>query len=73
MSNQIFLDPLGRPTIKAISDQCFHLRPSVRLRFFQNRAKQNNFQVTIVIATSWIVGLAVRIIHDSCFCFLYEK
>ena len=38
---------------------------------FQNLAKQNNFQVRIVIATSGIVGLAVWIIDGTCLVLLF--
>ena len=42
--------------------------PSVRSSTFQNRAKQNNFQVRKVIATRWIVNLAKGIIDDNSYC-----
>ena len=45
------LDPLGRPTITL---------------FKIASAKQNNFEVKIVIATGEIKGLAEGIINDTC-------
>ena len=55
------IDPLGRPIIILV----FTLHPSVPT--FQNRTKQNNFQVKIMIATSRAVGLAEGIVDNSVF------
>ena len=69
--NYAFIDPLGRPTIKAGSDHCLHTCcPYVRPTF-QNIAKQNEFQVKTMFTTGEIVGLAEWIIDDTLFCFLY--
>ena len=48
-------DPQSRPVLS--------VRPSVPI--FQNLTKQNNFQVRIVIATGWTVGLAEWIIDGT--------
>ena len=69
------IDPWGPPTVTAGSDHYFRrcrlsVRPSVST--FHNIAKQNNFQVKIVIATGGTVGMAEWIIdgtHMSC-CIL---
>ena len=52
-----YFDPLGLPTCPFVST-------------FQNLAKQNNFQVTIVGVTIGIVGLAGWIIDDTCLVFV---
>ena len=58
ISSQI--DPLGRPTITA---GCDHVASFLT---FQNLAKQNKFQVRVVIATGGIiVGLAKWIIDET--------
>ena len=49
--------------VTAGSDHYFHTCGPI----FQNRTKQNNFQVSIVIAIGAIVGLAEGIIHGNCF------
>ena len=46
--------------------------PSVR-PLFNNRAKQNNFQVGIVIAIGGFVGLAEWIIDDTWLVFIYIR
>ena len=51
------------------SDHYFRMRTQVPT--FQNRAKQNNFQMRIVIDTDWTVSLAERITHDSCLVFYW--
>ena len=61
-----FFDPLGRPTITAGSDHCFHTCcPSVRTSVpnFQNLAKPNKFQATVGLA-EWIInGTRVLFLH----------
>ena len=62
-------NPLGRPTVTALSDHCFHtccpsVRPSVPT--FQNLAKQNKFQAKTMFTTCETVGLAEWIIDDTC-------
>ena len=59
------IDLRGRPTITADSDHffntwCVYVRPS-----FSKSCKLNKFQVGIVIATCWNVGLAEWIIDDT--------
>ena len=57
------IDPLGQPRSHGLvgSDHHhFHTAPT-----FQYRAKRNNFQLKIVIATGWYAGLAEWIIYDS--------
>ena len=79
--NIMLFDPRGRPTVTAGSDHYFRtwcpsnpqsVRLSLRMSvpIFQNVAKQNNFQVRIVITTGETMGLAVWIIVGtkiSCF------
>ena len=56
----LLVDPRGRPKVKAGSDHYFHTwRLSVPT--CHNLPKQNNFQVRIVTATVWTVGLAMGI------------
>ena len=57
------IDPRGRPTVTAGSDNYFHVCRSVPT--FQNLAKQNKFEVRIVIATVVTVGLAEWIIGST--------
>ena len=54
-------DPQSRPVVITIFTHV--VRPYVPT--FQNLTKQNNFQVRIVIATGWTVGLAEWIIDDT--------
>ena len=61
-----YIDQRGRPTFTAGSDPCSHVvsvRPSVPN--FKYPAKQNNFQVRIVIATGGTVGLVEWIIDST--------
>ena len=59
------IDPLGRPTIPAVSDHysctcCPSVRPSPLLK--SSKTKQQK----IMVATSETVGLAEWIIDDTC-------
>ena len=63
-----FVDPRGQPTVTAGSDHylptcCLSVRPSVPT--FQNLAKQNNFQLRIMIASDGAVGAAEWIIASA--------
>ena len=59
---QYSFNPLGRPAIMAGSDHYFHTCPYVRT--FQNHAKQDNFQVRILIAIGGAVDLTEWIVDD---------
>ena len=64
-----FIDPLGRPTVPAGSDHCFHTCcPSVRTSVptFQNLAKQKKYQVKTMFTTGKTIDLAEWIIDDTC-------
>ena len=61
------IDPLSRPQVKAGSYLCFC--PFVPT--FQALAKQNSFQVKIVIATFGTLSLAERIIDDPCLVYYH--
>ena len=59
------IDPRGRRTVTACSDHYLvYVRPSV-LPTFKNLAKQNKFQVRIVIVTGGTVCLAEGVIDDT--------
>ena len=61
------IDPRGRPIVMSGSDHYFHTR-CLSVPTFQIRAKQNHFQVRIMIAT----GVTVGIIDDThVLCMLY--
>ena len=63
-----FFVPLGRPTTILIILFSLMSSKGPSVPTFQNRAKQNNFQVKIVIVTGGtVVGLAEWIIDDTCF------
>ena len=69
---KIFFDPLGRPTVPVviIISHVVYVRPFAPT--FQNLAKQNNFQVRIVmIAIGGTLGMAEGIIDDTCLVFRY--
>ena len=62
-----FIDPRGQPTVTANSDHYFHTST------FQKLAKQNNFQVRIVIASGRDCGSGRgdHWWHMSCFLYYY--
>ena len=65
------IDPLGRPTITAGSDNSSHtccpsVRPSYVSSTVQNLSKQNKFQVKTMFTTGETRGLAEWIIDDTC-------
>ena len=67
ISQSVYIDPRGRPTVTAGSDHyfrtcCLSVRPSP---LFKNHAKQNNFEARIVIATGGTVSLAEWIIDGT--------
>ena len=55
-------DPQSRPVVITIFTPRLSIHPSVST--FQNRSKQNNFQVRVMIATGGIADLAEWIIDD---------
>ena len=59
-SNERYIDSPGRPT-----DPIFARSVCTSVPTFQNLAKENNFQVRIVIATGGTVGLAEWIIDGT--------
>ena len=61
------IDPLGQPTVTAGRDHCFSTyRPSVRPHF--SKSNKTN-KVKTILAIGENVGLAERIIDDTCLVF----
>ena len=64
----VYIDPRGRLTVMASSDNCFcTCRPSVHPHFL----KQFKFQVKTMFPTGKTVGLAQWIIDDTCLVLHY--
>ena len=62
MNFNVFVDPLGRLTVTAVSDNCFlTCRPSVI-------AEQNIFQTNRIFTTGETEDQAEWIIDDTCLC-----